>query len=50
MFIKDRFYLYEIISGYVFPFFKTIYSQTYEINSGCINIPNYAVLDNLYEA
>ncbi len=33
MFIKDGCYLYEIISGYVFPFFETVYSGTYGISS-----------------
>ena len=50
MFIKDGCYLYEIISGYVFPFFKTLYEGGYGINSEYINIPKYVVLDDLYEA
>lgn len=50
MFIKDGCYLYEIISGYVFPFFKKIYSETYGISSKYIEVPNYVILDNLYEA
>lgn len=50
MFIKDGCYLYEIISGYVFPFFKTLYEGRYGINSEYINIPKYVVLDDLYEA
>lgn len=50
MFIKDGCYLYEIISGYVFPFFKKMYSETYEISSEYIDVPKYTILDNLYEA
>ena len=51
MFIKDGRYLYEIISGYVFPFFETLYNDsTYGIKSDCIDVPKYAVIDNLYEA
>ena len=50
MFIKDGCYLYEIISGYVFPFFKTLYEGIYGLNSEYINIPKYVVLDDLYEA
>lgn len=51
MFIKDGCYLYEIISGYVFPFFETINNEgTYGINSECIDVPKYAILDDLYEA
>lgn len=51
MFIKDGRYLYEIISGYVFPFFETLYNDSiYGIKSDCIDVPKYAVIDNLYEA
>ena len=50
MFIKDGCYLYEIVSGYVFPFFETVYSETYGISSEYIEVPNYVILDNLYEA
>lgn len=50
IFIKEGCYLYEIISGCVFPFFKKIYSETYGISSKYIEVPNYVILDNLYEA
>ena len=51
MFIKDGCYLYEIISGYVFPFFEKLCDNSiYGIKSDYIDVPNYAILDNLYEA
>ena len=51
MFIKDGCYLYEIISGYVFPFFETLYNDsTYGINSEYIDVPKYVIIDDLYEA
>lgn len=52
MFIKDGCYLYEIISGYVFPLFKRPKEEEaiFEIRSEYIAIPNYVVLDDLYEA
>lgn len=51
MFIKGDNYLYEIISGYFFPFFKTesYYEKSYVIENQYLEEPSYVVIDDLYE-
>ena len=51
MFIKDNNYLYEIISGYIFPFYRTenYYEKSYIIENKYIEDPRYVVIDDLYE-
>lgn len=51
MFIKKGCHLYEIISGYVFPIFEKCDNKgCYETSSKYIDVPKYAILDDLYEA
>lgn len=51
IFIKEGCYLYEIISGCVFPFFISIDDKkTYGITRKFISELNYAIIDNLCEA